>query len=85
MFDENELFGEDETPEDRLERWANTEWYVVTITGINADGEQDTRDVQMAGDIDFTVKCWANDKEWTNAVITNKCYIGLVPTADKFN
>lgn len=85
MFDEDELFGTDETPAERLARWANTEWYVVTITGINADGNLDTVDVQMAGDIEDTLYVWAGHKHWTNAVITNKQYIGKVPPSDKFN
>lgn len=84
-FNEDELFGADETPAERLARWANTEWYVVTITGINADGNPDTVDVQMADDLDMAVHGWSRHKGWTNAVITNKCYIGKVPTADKFN
>jgi len=85
MFDEDELFGADETPAERLARWANTEWYIVTITGINADGEPDTRDVQMANNLDIAVRGWTDHQGWSNTVITNKEYIGKVPTADKFN
>jgi hypothetical protein len=32
---------DNETPEEVLERMAKTEWYIVTITGINAEGNPD--------------------------------------------
>ena len=76
---------DDETPAERLARWAKTEWYVVTIKGINAEGDPDTVDVQMAGDIERTIGVWAGHKGWRQAELVNKQYIGLIPPASQFN
>lgn len=79
------MFDDYETPEDRLERWANTEWTIVTLKGYNPDGELETRDVQMSGNIELAVKGWGQMKEWTNVEIVEQTYIGKVPPANQFN
>jgi len=70
---------DNETPEEVLERMAKTEWYIVTITGINAEGNPDCADVQMGDNIELAVRGWSEDKGWTNTVIANKQYIGQIP------
>lgn len=74
-----------ETDADRLQRHLNTEWYLVTISGTNPDGESDIAEVQMGDNIDLALQGWTQHKAWTNTKIVNKQYIGPVPPKTKLN
>lgn len=72
-------------PEEVLEYQRNIEWYLVTFTGFNELGEAETRSVQMAGDIEFTVKAWADDHDWDCVLVLDQQYIGQMPSKEQFN
>lgn len=65
------IMGADISDRERLAKAAAQDWYSVTINGTNPAGETDTADVRMSGDIEFTVRCWANDKGWTDCTISS--------------
>lgn len=54
----------DDNDDDLYYTASNEQWYLVSVIGVDGDGQPSTAEIKMCGNLQGTVELWARDHGW---------------------